>query len=334
MENAVFGAMPDGRDVERIRLTGGGLTAHFLTYGAVLQDLRLEGHDAPLVLGFKEFAPYLTHSPYFGAIAGRCANRIRDGHLELDGKTYQLDRNFLGKHHLHGGAASLGKRLWRIEAQSASCLSLQIELADGEMGYPGNMQVRARFELLPGGVLDIRLEATADATTLCNLAHHSYFNLDGSDSIAGHELRVAAQAYLPVDEELIPSGEQRSVAGTAFDFTQGTALGPVIRSQRIDHNFCLRSSRGSLQPAAWLRGGKNGVMMECRTTEPGLQIYDGAKISIDLPGLTGRAMGANAGLAMEPQVWPDANHHGGFPQAILRAGDIYLQQTQYDFSIN
>ena len=110
-----FGTMPDGTDVHRVRLQTDQMEACFLSYGAVLQDLRLAGHQHPLVLGFPTFAPYLTHSPYFGAIAGRCANRIRDGHLELDGKTHQLDQNFLGKHTLHGGTVGTGKQLWQIE---------------------------------------------------------------------------------------------------------------------------------------------------------------------------------------------------------------------------
>jgi aldose 1-epimerase len=110
-----FGQLPDGRSVHRITIAGGGLTARFLTWGAVLQDLRLDSHDGPLVLGFESFAPYPEHSPYFGATAGRYANRIRDGHLEIDRRAYQLDRNFLGKHMLHGGAKGIGKRLWTLE---------------------------------------------------------------------------------------------------------------------------------------------------------------------------------------------------------------------------
>ena len=116
----IFGTMPDGTPVRRICLNGGGLSASFLTYGTVLQDLRLEGHDAPLVLGFEVFPPYLTQSPYFGATAGRCANRIRDGHVEIDGKVYQLDRNFIGKHSLHGGSLSMGKRCWELKDATAN----------------------------------------------------------------------------------------------------------------------------------------------------------------------------------------------------------------------
>ena len=154
----MFGEMPDGTPVERVTIRGGGLTANVLCYGAVIQDLRLDGHDAPLVLGFETFAPYLTHSPYFGATAGRCANRIRDGHLELDGVTYQLDRNFLGKHLLHGGAKGIGKRLWRVEAVGDDRVTLAITSDDGDMGFPGRLDAQVTFALLPGGVFDIRMQ--------------------------------------------------------------------------------------------------------------------------------------------------------------------------------
>ncbi|MDA5558008.1 aldose epimerase family protein [Shimia sp. MMG029] len=327
--SAVWGQMPDGSAVHRITLTGGGLTAHLLTYGAVLQNLRLVGHDAPLVLGFAEFAPYLTHSPYFGATAGRFANRIRDGHLALDGQSYQLDRNFIGKHTLHGGADSMGKRLWEIAAEAEDSATLQITLPDGHMGFPGTLTARVTFALLPGGVLDIRMSAETDQTTLCSLAHHSYFKLDDAETISDHSLQIAAETYLPVDAELIPTGEQTPVAGTGFDFRQGA---PVKQAHPVDHNFCLSDKREALRPVAVLKSAASGVTMRCLTTEPGLQVYDGTHIDIALPGLDGRAMGGFSGLAMEPQVWPDAPHHATFPQAVLRPGETYQQHTQFVFS--
>lgn len=323
-----FGEMPDGTPVERLTIRGGGLTANVLTYGAVIQDLRLDGHDAPLVLGFPSFAPYLTHSPYFGATAGRCANRVRDGHLDLDGETHALDRNFLGKHLLHGGARGMGKRVWRCESHSRSAVTLAITQDDGDMGFPGRLDTRVTFSLLDGGVFDLRIEAETDAPTLCNIAHHSYFNL-GADTISDHLLQIDAESYLPVDDELIPTGAIRSVAGTAFDFRLPA---PVSGAHPVDHNFCLSPERTPLRRVAGLSNPAAGLAMALKTTEPGLQVYDGSKINIDLPGLAGRPMRAFCGIALEPQVWPDAHHHAGFPQAVLRPGERYEQHTQYIFS--
>ena len=323
-----FGTMPDGGAVERLTIAGGGLQARILNWGAVLQDLRLDGHDAPLVLGFPRFEPYPEISPHFGAVAGRCANRVRGGPLELDGRGFELDRNFLGRHCLHGGALGTGKLPWRIEEHGDDRAVLGISLPDGHMGFPGKFEARVAYAAAPGGTLDIRMQASANAATLCSLAHHSYFNLDGAETIDEHLLSVEAPSYLPVDDELIPTGEIRPVAQTRFDFRSPAR---VAQARPVDHNYCLSRERVPIRPVARLTSPASGVTMECRTTEPGLQVYDGAKIDIDEPGLAGRAMRAHAGIALEPQGWPDAIHHAAFPQSVLRPGEIYRQHTQYVF---
>ncbi|GLQ17088.1 aldose epimerase family protein [Maritalea porphyrae] len=327
-----FGQLPNGEPVHRISISGGGLTAQFLTYGTVLQDLRLDGHNKPLVLGFESFAPYLMKSPYFGATAGRCANRIRDGHLEISGNVYQLDRNFLGKHSLHGGALSMGKRVWQIDEVDDHSVQFSIRLVDREMGYPAQLDATARFSLLDNSTFDIVYRASSDGPTLCNLAHHSYFNLSGENTILDHDLAVHANTYLPVDQELIPTGEVRQVANTVFDFRHPKRIALASNYHLLDHNYCVAKSRQPLREVARLSSKTSNVMMKCLTTEPGLQVYDGAKIDIDEPGLVGAKMSAHSGVALEPQIWPDANHHEHFPSAMLQPDEQYEQHTQYIFS--
>lgn len=327
----IFGKMQDGTEIHRVALAAHGLSANILTYGALVQDLRLDGHKAPLVLGFEDFDSYLAHSPYFGATAGRYANRIRDGHLKIDGKTFQLDRNFLGKHCLHGGVRSAGKRVWTVEAHSPDSVTMSITLADGEMGFPGEMQVKVIYRLLPDSTLDISYHATTDKPTLCNFAHHSYFNLDGGSSVQEHDLQISASHYTPVDCELIPTGEVLSVEGTGFDFLEPKKVRQGGVGGVFDHNFCLSNERTALRPVARLQSGNSGVSMQINTTEPGLQAYDGARIDIPVPGLDGAKMAAYAGIALEPQVWPDSPHHPHFPQAILRPNEEYTQHSQFAF---
>ena len=200
------------------------------------------------------------------------------------------------------------------------------------MGYPGNMTIKLTYTLLDQGILDIRFWAKSDRETLCNLAHHSYFNLDGNSDINRHLLQVDAAHYTPVDAELIPTGELCKVENTAFDFSAPRAIGPAPQGHILDHNFCVAAARGELRKIAQLKSPKSGVTMEVKSTEPGLQVYDGAKINIPVPGLDGCSMGQNAGIALEPQLWPDANHNTHFPQTVLAAGAIYQQHTQYIFS--
>jgi len=327
MSVEVFGSLPDGAPVHRLRLTGGGLTAHLLTWGAVVQDLRLDGYGAPLVLGFDRLDDYLAHGVYFGCTVGRYANRIAEGQCRIDGRPATLDRNERGRTHLHGGRDGTAQKLWRLDGYDAGSARLSVSLPDGEMGYPGRLDLAATFRLTDGGVLDIVYEATTDAPTLCNIAHHSYFHFG---DLLATRMRIEADTYLPVDEWNIPAGGPAPVGGTDFDFRSARRIG-LEGPPRIDHNFCLSETRVPIRPVAWLTA-PDGLTMELRTTEPGLQVYDAHGMDLPLHGLDGQALGPYAGIALEPQVWPDSPNHPEFPQALLRPGERYRQHTQYAFA--
>lgn len=336
MTDEVFGSF-DGQDVRRFSIAAGALSANILNWGAVVQDLRLHGHDAPLVLGFERFDAYAADSAYFGAIVGRYANRIRDGRFTLDGKPYCIDPDHPETHGLHGGSGGFSRRLWQVADRGVDFLTLALHDPDGTMGFPGTLDVQCTYRLRTPATLSLELTAVCDAPTLCNLAHHSYFNLDdgGSGDILDHQLMIAADAYLPVDEALIPTGIVQPVEGTPLDFRQARKLHAIADGRQIpyDHNFCLAAGRGKLRQAAWVRGATFGVEMEVWTTEPGLQLYTGQHVAPDAVGLEGRGYRAFAGLCLEPQAWPDAPNRPHFPQAVLRPGEIYRQITEYRFRL-
>ena len=331
--NQVFGHLEGGEAVARVTITGGGLTAHVLTWGAVIQDLRLEGHDAPLVLGFEDFAAYLDHSPYFGATPGRCANRIAGGRFTIDGTDVQLECNERGVTHLHGGSDGMGRQNWRIEDQGGDFVTLTVTDPAGRAGYPGTATIACTYRLAGEGALSVIYEATVDAPTPVNLCQHSYFILDGGADALGHDIRLAAEHYLPVDENLIPTGEARPVAGTPFDLRDWTPLSRQKEAGGVafDHNFCLSPERRAKQRAVEVRSPLSGVSLEVLTTEPGVQLYTGAKVNPPVPGLEGRRYGAFAGFCLETQIWPDAVNHGHFPKAVLRPGETLRQETDYVF---
>ncbi|HEV7307240.1 aldose epimerase family protein [Ensifer sp.] len=329
----IFGHLPSGEPVYRVVLTGGGLTAHVLSWGAVIQDLRLEGHEPPLVLGFADLESYLAHSPYLGATPGRCANRIGNGRFTLDGETYQLELNEKGVTHLHGGSDNIGKRNWTITRQAPDSVTLVITDPDGRAGYPGNCQVTCTYALKPDGVLSVVYESSTDRATLANVCQHSYFNLDGGADALGHDIMIAADHYLPTTDLQVPTGEIRAVEGTAFDLREMTPLRRQSEGERItyDHNFCLSDERMAKHSVALARSINSGVTLEVLTTEPGVQLYTGAKLNIPVPGLEGRRYGPFAGFCLETQVWPDAINHSGFPNAVLRPGETRHQETDYVF---
>ena len=333
-EIEVFGHLPGGEPVHRVTIKGGGLKARILTWGSVIQDLRLEGHAAPLVLGFENLADYIAHSPYFGATPGRSANRIGGGRFSIDGTAYQLECNENGVTHLHGGSDGIARRLWTITEAARDRLVLQIVDPDGRAGYPGNCTVTCTYRLGEGGKLTVRYESTADRATLCNVCQHSYFNLDGAADALGHDIMIAAGHYLPTDERQVPTGEIRPVDGSTFDLRTMTPMRRQLEGEKIryDHNFCLSDARTPKQPVALVRSIDSGVSMEVRTTEPGVQFYSGFKLDVPVPGLEGRRYGPFAGFCLETQIWPDAVNHKDFPNAVLRPGETLTQETDYVFS--
>ncbi|MGA0616490.1 aldose epimerase family protein [Paracoccus sp. KR1-242] len=331
MTKDAFGKLPDGQEVSRITIAGHGLTASVVTLGASLQDLRLDGVAHPLVLGFPTLPPYLDEGRYFGAIVGRCANRIARGEAEIDGRPLALDRNEAGRTTLHGGSDGTGVRNWTVADHGPDFVALSDYLPDGHMGFPGAMLVRVRYQILPGPALRIEIVATSSETTICNFAQHSYFNLDGKADISDHRLTIPAETYLPVDEALIPLGSPAPVAGTHLDFRQPVRLAERLGGPLIDHNLCIDTTRHHLpRPAAVLQAGD--VRMTIDSTEPGLQVYAAAHMQGGAKGIGGAPYGRHAGIAMESQLWPDAVHHWDYPSTLLTSDQVYRQTTVLGFT--
>ena len=326
----------DGVPVTEVAIASrAGARAKIMSWGAVVRDLEVPvaGGMQRVVLGLDTLADHVAHSPHFGAIAGRFANRIANGEVTLDGVARRLPRNQGGLHSLHGGGQGFGKRPWKLVSHDAHSVTLRLVSPDGDAGYPGTIEVTCTYRLLEPAILEVELHATCDAPTIVNLAHHSYFNLDGSADARDHELQMDAAFYTPVDADLIPTGEVRAVAGTPFDFTKARAVRNA-GGELYDHNFVLSrwpDADTGLAHAATLRSRRNGLAMEVHTTEPAVQFYDGAKLALPVAGLGGARYGAHAGFCFEPQVFPDAPNRRHFPNAALRPGDAYRQVTQYRF---
>jgi aldose 1-epimerase len=334
MDEAPFGEVA-GRPARAFRLDGGaGVTARVTDYGARLTELHVPGRDGrteDIVLGFDDAAPYATSSAYFGATVGRFANRIREGRFRLRGHDYQVDRNE-GPNHLHGGREGWDRRPWDAEAAAdGRSIVFRTASADGEMGFPGAVDVRSSYEL-DGTTLRIVLEAVPDATTVINMVNHSYFNLAGhaSGRVLAQELRLDADHYLPVDADLLPTGEVRAVAGTAFDFRDRHPIGLHLDSLEApavgwDHNWCLRGmpDEDGLTTAAEVRDPGSGRTLRLRTTEPGVQVYTGGYLDGSALGKGGHRYGQFAGFTLETQTFPDGPNQRHFPSPVVEPGETY-----------
>ncbi|WP_427922712.1 aldose epimerase family protein [Streptomyces sp. cg40] len=318
----LFGTLPDGTPVHRWTLERAGVRVRALSYGGIVQSVEVPdraGQVADVVLGFADLDGYLNHpEPYLGALVGRYANRIAGGRFPLEGVTYSLAQNN-APNSLHGGERGFDKRVWDVEPVEHG-LRLSRVSGHGEEGFPGRLDVSATYTLDESGALHIAYEATTDAPTVVNLTNHSYFDLSGSGNPGGHELRLAASRFTPVDADLIPTGSLDDVSGTRFDFRESRKAGTGY-----DHNFVLdKGLTAAPVEIAELHEPASGRVLTIATTEPGIQLYTGDYLSDPFtPG---------AGIALETQHFPDSPNRPDFPSTELRPGGTYRSETVYGFS--
>lgn len=317
-----FGTTDAGETVLAITLGAGDLRVRILTFGAILQSVRLAGVDHDLTLGSDQMHDYLGDLKYHGALVGPVVNRLSDAQAVIAGLRRHFDANFNGRHTLHSGDAGTHRQNWKILSASDTACRLGLTLPDGAGGFPGNRQVTADFVVAAPASLTLTVTTTTDAETIVNFANHSYWNLDGSETWSGHRLQIAAPAWLPNDADFKPTGEIRPAEGTEMDFRQPRAITPGAPD--LDTCLVLGHSPVALRDVLWLTG-TSGLCMTMATTEPGVQVYDQR-----VPARPGRAL--FEGLALECQGWPDAPNRPDFPQITVRAGESVTQVTQWRFS--
>ncbi len=327
----LFGTTATGEAVHRIVLSGGDLSVALLTRGAILQDVRLTGVAHSLTLGSPDLAAYEGAMASCGGIMGPVANRITGAVAEIAGTPFSFDCSEETSILLHGGPVATHRRTWTLAESGPDAATFQLALPDGDGGFPGTRLLTAQFEIAPPATLRLTLSATSDAPTLLNLANHSYWRLDAAPTVEGHNLRIAADRYLPITDDVLPTGDIAPVAGTRFDYREGRPLRAGAEGL-IDTNFCLSDHRTTLRPVAWLTG-PSGLSLEMATTEPGLQVFDGH--SLHLPALRtcdGTAPVAYGAVALEAQFWPDAPTHPTFPSILLSPDADWTQVTEWRFS--
>lgn len=307
-----FNPLPNGQDVSKLTLENDDLTVGILTYGASVQSLIFRGQ--PVVLSSDNISDYLDRYIYCGAIVGRVANRIAYARATVNGVGHSFDENETNGNCLHGGSEGSSQQVWSVLEHGSQHAVLTLEMADGHMGFPGHLKVQVRYQLL-GSTLRVEITATTDRETLCAFAPHIYWNLSGQDTINAHVMQVDAEHYLPTDENNLPTGQIAPMSATQFDFRETRALGTTA----LDHNFCVSRERETLRPVLHLGSKDSRISLEVASTESGVQVYDGRHID-------------RSGLAIEPQAWPDAINHAGFPSMVLKPEDTYKAVTEFKLS--
>ncbi len=318
-----------------------GMEVELLSFGAILSKILIPDRNGifeNILLTYSKPSDFYTDKNFFGATAGRYANRIADGRFELDGETYELATNN-SPNHLHGGTEGFNKKFWEATIVSDGdepSVRMTYTSPDGEEGYPGTLQTALLFTLRKDNSLTLEFEAKTDKPTIVNLTHHGYFNLSGmSENVLNHNVEIFAEHYLPVDESLIPTGEVQKVENTPFDFRYSKKIGEQIAEtgKGYDHNFVVKDNAdGKLERMAKVIHSETGRTMELYSTKPGVQFYTGN--NLDGSQVTeGIAYDKYFGFCLEPQYFPDSPNQSAFPSSRLNPGDTYRHTIKYKFGV-
>ncbi len=336
VETLSFGKLPNGEEVKQFNLyNSNGMQATIVEYGATVTKLLVSdrnGRFANVVLGSDSLDEYTKGFPA-ASVIGRYANRIRGAQFTLDNQTYAVTKNS-GENHIHGGRANFAKVRWSGAAKSvadSAAVRLTYRSQDGEEGFPGQLDVAVTYRLTNANELSIQYEATTSQPTVVNLTNHAYFNFGPSyEDVLNHELQIVAETYTLSDKSLIPAGEIASVIGTPLDFRESHRLGERIQqlyesSGGYDNNYIVTGKFGELRQAARVVDPKSGRIMECLTTEPGVQLYTAN-------GFNGNPFPKHGGFCLETQHFPDSPNRPEFPTTVIRPGTPFESTTVFRFS--
>jgi aldose 1-epimerase len=346
-----FGDAPNGAAVDLFTLRNrNGIVVKLTEFGGTVTSIVTpdrEGRMADIVLGHDELESYIGRgrSPYFGAIIGRYANRIAGAKFSIRGTEYTVTANE-GENHLHGGNNGFDQQVWEgmpFTNSHGVGVTFTRTSADGEEGYPGNVELTVRYTLTDSDELRIEYSATTDKPTPINMTHHSYFNLggDASRDILGHVLTIPGDFITAIDSKAIPTGELISVSGTPFDFTSPHEIGERIGVEHpqieagvgYDHNWVLSNQSGDLKFAAVVTDPASGRRLEVSTTEPGIQFYSGNHLDGSIKGKGGTVYEPRCALCLEPQHYPDSPNHPEFPSTLVEPGETYKSTTVFKFTV-
>ncbi len=343
----------DTHETERGEITtyelinASGASVKLSSLGAGILEIKVpdrEGNLADVVLGYKNVADYFYDGPCAGKVPGRYANRICKGHLDIDGKVYQLNINN-GPNHLHGGPENFSNKIWDCEMDGDTVV-FSLESPDGDENYPGNLTARIAYTWSDDNVLKIVMGAVTDAPTVVNLTNHTYFNMAGEDregTALNQVLQLNCSRYLPTDDTLIPSGEMAPVEGTPMDFTQPKVVGKDVKQdfpalnygKGYDNCWVIDGYEdGDVHLVGVLSDPESGRKVEISTDQPAAQVYTGNWLGGCPLSKSGKNYHDYDGVAIECQGMPDAPNHPNFPSQVLRPDEEYRRIILFDFNID
>ena len=323
-----------------------GVEVTLTNYGGRIVSVMVpdkEGQLKDVVLGFDNVADYVNVDNNFGATIGRYGNRIANGKITVEDVEYQLPQNNFG-HTLHGGPEGYHKKVFQAVQPDSQTVVFTYLSEDGEANFPGNLNVMVTMTLTDDNAIDLQYEATTDRETVVNLTNHSYFNLsgDGNNTILGDLLTINADAFTPVDETFMTTGEIAPVEGTPMDFRSPTTIGERIdnydyeqlkNGDGYDHNWVLNTGGDVTQVAATVYSPATGIQLDVYTDEPGVQVYSGNFLDGTVTGKNGVVYAKRNAICLETQKYPDSPNKTDWPSPYLKPGEKYTSRCIYKFSV-
>jgi len=323
-----------------------GVEVALTNYGGRIVSVMVpdrDGNMKDVVLGFNNVDDYVNVNNNFGATIGRYGNRIANGKIMVEGVEYQLPQNNFG-HTLHGGPEGFDKKVFKAEQINNQTVVFSYLSKDGEANFPGNLDMKVTMTLTDDNAIDLQYEATTDKETVVNLTNHSYFNLsgDGNNTILNDSLTIHADAFTPVDDTFMTTGEISPVEGTPMDFRTPAAIGARINDydyaqlkngDGYDHNWVLNTKGDVTQVAATVYSPATGIVLDVYTDEPGVQVYTGNFLDGTVTGKNGAVYAKRNAICLETQKYPDSPNKADWPSPYLKPGEKYTSRCIYKFSV-
>lgn len=261
-----------------------GFTVSFSNYGARITSVKFKGEE-------------IARNGY---ISGRCANRIAGASFKLNGKTYYLDRNERNNH-LHGGRLGFSKKYWKMIKLTDTSISFSLHSPDGDMGYPGNLDIIVTYSLFLDGTLQVEFQGKCDQDTILNPVNHLFIkNLDNK-----LKLWINANSYTEKNYNNVPTGRILPVINTIYDFSKEKKLD----AKAYDINYVLNGE-------GYRKVASLGDIVDLYTDRPGLQLYKSEKH-----------------VCLEAQIYPDAIHFAHFPSPVLKKDAAFYSKTAFHFKL-
>lgn len=323
------------------------LTAKLTNFGALLVSLFVpdkKGKLDDVVLGFDTLEKYFTNDVcYFGSTVGRNSNRVKNASFNLNGVTYDLDKNEREKNNLHSGFNPYNKRLWDYTIDNSNnSVSFNLISPDGDQGFPGEFNITVTYTLTDDNELKIKYNGKSNKDTIANMTNHSYFNLAGHNNgtAMNQNLWINADRFVEVDNELIPTGNLIEVINTPMNFTTSKKIGHEIDADfeqlhltgGYDHCYVINKTQNGIEKIAVLSDESSGRNMEVYTDTIGVQFYAGNFIENNkIVGKENCMYKNRSGICLETGFLPDSMNQENFSSPVLKANEIYNTTTIYKF---